>query len=205
MDADTPPTTARTLASSAARERRRAMLTLEHVKPLTGYVQQLRTQYPDVQFPDFDPMDGGINARVLFLFEKPGPMTAEAGRGSRVGSGFISRDNDDPSADATFHFMQAAGLLRAETVLWNAIPGWNGTRKVTGQELREGLEELKRLLTVLHQLQCIVLVGLNAQRAMPWLADGQYRVIASPHPSPLVKAKYPARWRDIPQIWKNAR
>lgn len=172
-----------------------------YVKPLKRYVQQLRTRYPDIQFPDFDPMDGGINARVLFLFEKPGPMTAEAGRGNREGSGFISRDNNDPSADATFHFMKTAGLPRSQTVLWNAIPGWNGTRKVTGQELREGLEELKRLLKILRQLECIALVGLNAQRAMPWLAASPYRVIASPHPSPLVRARYPERWRKIPSIW----
>jgi hypothetical protein len=28
----------------------------------------------------------------------------------RTGSGFISRDHDDPTAEATFHFMRKAGL-----------------------------------------------------------------------------------------------
>jgi hypothetical protein len=48
--------------------------------------------------PDFDPLDGGVNAQVLFLLEKPGPMAAEDGK--RAGSGFISRDNDDGTAEA---------------------------------------------------------------------------------------------------------
>jgi hypothetical protein len=43
----------------------------------------------------------------LFLFEKLGPMTAEAG-----GSGFISRNNDDPTAEATFRFMEQAKIPR---------------------------------------------------------------------------------------------
>jgi len=81
--------------------------------------------------PDFDPLDGGINAEVLFLFEKPGPMTS--------GSGFISRDNDDPTAETTMDFMAKAGLARERTVTWNVIPWWwNGTTKVTPAELRQG-------------------------------------------------------------------
>ncbi len=50
----------------------------------------------ELEVPDFDPMDAGVEARILFLFEKPGPMTSKHKTGKRVGSGFISRDNDDP-------------------------------------------------------------------------------------------------------------
>ena len=53
--------------------------------------------------PDFDPLDGGIETRTLFLFEKPGRMTAD-GFARRFGSGFISRNNDDQTAEATFAF-----------------------------------------------------------------------------------------------------
>lgn len=42
-----------------------------------------------VEVPDVDPLDGGIGAEVPFLFEKPVPMTATAGRRSRIG--FIGR------------------------------------------------------------------------------------------------------------------
>src|SRR5882672_5086390 len=101
------------------RLQRKAMLGLAHVAPLTAYAAELR-QRDNVQVPDFDPLDGGVNARVLFLFEKPGPMTAESG--PRTGSGFISRDNDDPTAEATFKFMQQAGIPRKLTVIWNIVP-----------------------------------------------------------------------------------
>jgi hypothetical protein len=80
----------RAMREAEVRERRRAMLHEPHIEPLTLYAARLREHGFDV--PEFDPLDGGINAQVLFLFEKPGPMTASEG-----GSGFISRNNDDPS------------------------------------------------------------------------------------------------------------
>lgn len=62
----------RSMSDAAVREGRRAMLGDPHVKPLTDYVAKLRKRGPG-EVPDFDPLDGGVNARVLFLFEKPGP------------------------------------------------------------------------------------------------------------------------------------
>src|SRR5258705_7617442 len=115
------------------------MLTLRNVAPLTAYAAKLRSS-GSVEVPEFDPLDGGINARALFLFEKPGPMTVgENNTRKRSGSGFISRNNDDPTAEASFAFMQLAGIPRKLTVSWNVIPWWNGTRKVTEPELRDGL------------------------------------------------------------------
>jgi hypothetical protein len=69
------------------------MLYEPHIEPLTLYAARLRESGFDV--PESDPLDGGVNAQVLFQFEKPGPMTASEG-----GSGFVSRNNDDPSAEA---------------------------------------------------------------------------------------------------------
>ena len=66
----------RSLRDLAVRERRKAMLNLPHVAPLTAYAAKLRDS-DSIEVPEFDPFDGGINAQVLFLFEKPGPMTAE--------------------------------------------------------------------------------------------------------------------------------
>jgi hypothetical protein len=76
----------------------KAMLTLPHIAPLSAYAAKLRLR-GSVEVPEFDPLDGGVNARILFLFEKPGPMTADGSTFSeRSGSGFISRD--DPTAEA---------------------------------------------------------------------------------------------------------
>src|SRR5690242_12415653 len=90
----------RSMRDAGVRQRRRAMLTLPHVAPLTAYAAELRLR-SSVEVPEFDPLDGGVDARVLFLLEKPGPMTADGSRFSgRSGSGFISRNNDDPTAAA---------------------------------------------------------------------------------------------------------
>jgi hypothetical protein len=127
------------MRDAKVRQRRKAMLTMPYIAPLTAYAAKLRLRGSG-EVPEFDPLDGGVDARVLFLFEKPGPMTADGSAFSgRSGSGFISRNNDDPSAEATIDFMKKAGIPRALTVSWNVIPWWNGTRKVTGSELRDAL------------------------------------------------------------------
>jgi hypothetical protein len=134
-----------------------------HIRPLTTYVGELRKRYSAWEFPDFDPLDGGVKADMLFLLEKPGPMTSPSHK--RRGSGFISRDNNDPTAEAIFLFMRAAGIERSRTVLWNTIPGWNRTRAMAAGEVDWGIDELKRLLPLLPRLRTIVLVGKKAQRA----------------------------------------
>jgi hypothetical protein len=48
------------------------MLNEPHIAPLADYVQRLRDIHPAWEFPNFDPLDGGTNAEILFLLEKPG-------------------------------------------------------------------------------------------------------------------------------------
>lgn len=173
------------------------MLCLPHVKPLTVFAATLRKRGLG-EVPEFDPLDGGVNARALFLFEKPGPMTAE-----QHGSGFISRNNDDPTAEATVEFMQKAGIPRELTVTWNLIPAWNGTRKITGQELREGVKRLAELMVLLPELRAVVLVGRRAASVEHCLKEQHpgFHIFASAHPSPLVRAKFLDRWNAIPSEW----
>src|SRR5260370_6932856 len=98
------------------------MLNLPHVAPLTAYAAKLRLR-GSVEVPDFDPLDGGVDARVLFLSEKPGSKTADGSKFSgRSGSGFVSRNNADPTAAATIDFMQKAHIPRHLTISWNVIP-----------------------------------------------------------------------------------
>jgi hypothetical protein len=120
---------------------RKGLLNLPHIAPLSHFAATLRAQDRG-EVPEFDPLDGGVDAKALFLFEKPGPMTDATKTGKRSGSGVISRDNDDPTAEATFRFMQDAGIPRKLTITWNVIPWWNGTRRISGAELREGVDAL---------------------------------------------------------------
>ncbi len=95
------------------------MLRDAHMQPLTAYVETLRVDHPSWEFPDFDPLDGGSNTDILFLLEKPGPTTSANGKGS----GFISRSNNDATAEATFGFMREADIPRKRSVIWNVVPG----------------------------------------------------------------------------------
>lgn len=187
------------MRDAGVRVRRSLMLHLPHVVRLTAYAHSLR-QSGSGEVPDFDPCDGGTDAQVLFLFEKPGPMTAQG-----TGSGFISRDNDDPTAAATFRFMEEARLPRKLTVIWNVIPWWNGTVKVTRQERVEGAKEVRELLGLLPELRAVVMVGKNAASVRSGLESTGKKLFASDHPSPRVKARWPERWKAIPSTWAEAR
>jgi G:T/U-mismatch repair DNA glycosylase len=170
--------------------------------PLTDMVDELRAEERGY-VPDMDPLDGGVVARLLFLMEKPGPMTAPREAGKQ-GSGFISRDNDDQTAAAIFGFMNASRIPRDQTLLWNAIPWWNGTIRITPQEWRDGLSRLEALTALLPDLRGVVLVGKKAERARAFLTERGLSVWASAHPSPRNRAAYPARWNAIPEIWSEA-
>lgn len=199
------PDQPRALRSREARESRRAMLDLPHVAPLTAYAVELRSRGVGT-VPDFDPLDGGIAAKVLFLFEKPGPMTdAHAPPGLRMGSGFVSRDNDDPTAEATFRFMRQAGVPRTMAVLWNAVPWWNGTTRLSSEELTAGADAASVLLSLLPDLRAIVLVGAKARRLAPRLAGLKPGLLTSAHPSPIVRASRPELWNAIPDAWSRVR
>lgn len=196
-DADKPCS----LRDPLVQAERRKGLQLPHMVPLSAFAARLRAAGIG-EVPDFDPMDGGTAATFLFLFEKPGPMTSiSTGRSNRRGSGYISRNNDDPTAEATFHFMLEAGVPRRSSVLWNTIPAWNGTRKITMPELQQGAASAAELVGLLPDLRAIVLVGLRAKAAGPLLSHLGLPILRSDHPSPLVRARWPERWRSIPSQW----
>jgi hypothetical protein len=109
----------------------------------------------------------------------------------------------DPTAEATFNFMRKAGVPRAAAVLWNVVPWWNGTREVSTQELREGVSCVRDLIERLPNLRAVVLVGGAAARARPLLASNGLALLRSDHPSPLVRARWPERWRAIPAEWSK--
>ncbi|WP_210526244.1 uracil-DNA glycosylase family protein [Rubellimicrobium arenae] len=186
--------TAPSLASPAEVARRRARLGDPANAPLAAHVRALRTRLEGL-VPDMDPLDGGTAARVLLLLEKPGPQAAR--------TGFVSRDNPSPTSAAIRAFLDQAGLARRDTLIWNSIPAWNGTIRVTGAELARGAAELPPLLSLLPRLDTVILVGRRAQR-LEGLLPAPLRVLASAHPSPQVRAAFPDRWRAIPDIWASA-
>ena len=188
----------RALKDPQVLQERRALLSQPHMASLVAYVGQLRAR-PDSYVPDFDPLDGGVSARVLLLMEKPGPKTDP----SNGGSGFISRDNDDRTAEAIFDFAKRADLPRETTVIWNFIPWWNKTIAMTASERKDAITELPNLLKLFPRLAGVILVGRTASRALPFLQH--IPTIVSAHPSAQVFASYPDRWHAIPDVWRRAK
>ena len=109
----------------------------------------------------------------------------------RPGSGFISVDNDDQTAENCWQAREAAGLVDG-VLHWNIVPWYLGvaSRKPTGAELKDGATELLGLMRLLPQLDTVVLSGRYAQTG--WrrhlassLHRSAVRVIETWHPSPL--------------------
>jgi uracil-DNA glycosylase len=173
---------AKSLADPKIVALRREALAEAHVAPLLAFVEELRRSAP-AGVPDFDPMDGGVNAECLFLLEAPGSKA--------VGSGFISRNNPDETAKNFFHLNAEAGLARQRTVTWNAVPWYIGTgnriRAAGKADLKAAEAPLRQLLSLLPHLRVVVLVGRKSQRfasVVQSVASG-VSVLQCPHPSPL--------------------
>ena len=173
----------KTLADPDAKRERLAQLSRAHIAPLTRFVRNLRRRTrlgPDI--PYFDPLDGGVGASCLFLFEAPGPKAVE--------TGFVSRNNHDESARNFFELSHRAGLPRQRTVLWNIVPWYVGgggrIRAASRADIAAGRTHLARLLPLLPQLRVVVLSGRKAQVVAPWLeaTAPRLRILTMPHTSP---------------------
>ena len=173
-----------------------------HILPLERLVQKWRRELREMDVPHFDPDDGGTRAKLLFLFEKPGPMAT-----SKRGSGFISQDNNDPTARAVKSFLAEASIHRSQVVIWNAIPAWDGERRIRAEARRKAPQYLLELLAELPSVRVIVAVGREASKLLQKLDSGftsVYTVVPSLHPSPINRASRYAAWSAIPHVWHGA-
>ena len=178
-DDDYPKSLGKTNVKAARLE----MLSQEHILPLTDFVNQIRAEKGLTdEVPYFDPLDGGINARCLFVLEAPGGKTLQ--------SCFLSRNNPDETARNFFQLNQEAGLPRKETISWNIVPWYIGSgtriRGATRKDVQEGLPYLDRLIELLPDLRVIVLVGKKAQVIRSYTGGNwlRYHILDCPHPSP---------------------
>jgi uracil-DNA glycosylase len=161
---------------------------------LERLVAALRAEQGGRDVPGFDPLDGGIEARLLLLLETPGPRI-------RRMSGIVSRDNPTGTGRNLRRFLDGAGLARADTVIWNAVP-WvihaSGARNRPPRtaEIEAGLRALPRLLDLLPCLEVAVLAGRIAGQARGILEAVRpgLPILTMPHPSPTFVCTSP----DVP-------
>lgn len=107
--------------------------------------------------PDFDPTEAGVEAPILLLLEAPG---AKATR-ERGGSGFVSPDNDDGTAENMWRLLREAGIdRRREVVTWNVVPWYIGSdrkiRPADSDDLLEGRRYIQELRELLPALRVVV-------------------------------------------------
>jgi hypothetical protein len=119
----------------------------------------------ELKFPSVDPNDGGVNAKVLFLQHTPGRKA--------VRSGFVSRDNPDPTARNAGKALDYAGFARTDYLRWNVVPYYISTKdkdgKATGRQVREAAPYTQAFIDRLPKLRVVVFCGRKAQMAIKYL------------------------------------
>jgi hypothetical protein len=164
-------------------QRKRRLLRSPRMRPLTEYVERLRGERGQDDIPDFDPTQGGVDARVLLLLEAPGRLGATV----RRGSGFISPDNSDPTAENTWRLMLEAGVDRRLAINWNVVPWYVGSDakldRPGSADLIAARAATRELLALLPDLRVVVLLGLVAHKAWDALGVSQPPALRTWHPS----------------------
>jgi hypothetical protein len=110
--------------------------------------------------PHVAPVHGGTSARLLWGLRDPGPATTDPEHHERR---FLCLENDDATAGRLCILLDDAGIRVADTLPWNAYP-WYINRKPSTEELRAGVDPLRRLLHLLPDLRIVLLLGTEARR-----------------------------------------
>jgi uracil-DNA glycosylase family 4 len=153
------------------------------------------------EVPYFDPNNGNENAKFLFVLEAPGPKA--------VKTGFISFDNPDQTAKNFKEQLEEAGVKRSEIAVWNIVPWYLGNSEKTkiraaqSCDVAKCLDYLGQLVSIMQNLECIVLVGGAARKAHVYLSHKtRVRVLSCHHPSPRVKNLFPATSEENVAVFK---
>ncbi|WP_144760066.1 uracil-DNA glycosylase [Methylobacterium dankookense] len=184
------PDQPKSLRDQGALAARRALAEAPHIAPIRALARRIAVERA-APVPDPDPLDGGVAARLLLLLETPGPAIFR--------TGFVSRDNATGTAANLFRFLAEAGIARADTLIWNAVP-WvihaEGAlnRAPRRAELRAAEPYLAPLLDLLPDLAVVVLAGRFAGEARGAIAHLRpvLPAIGVPHPSPTYVCTAPA-------------
>ena len=187
--------------------RREADIDLPHVATLNAWVRSLRNRLgPSAIVPWFDPQDGGCDAQILWLLEAPGPKaTCERG-----GSGFISCNNNDGTAQNTWETREEAGVSRKWVVHWNVIPYYIGTdtkiRAYQPNDIAAVGPFIRELIDLLPNLKVVILGGEAARKVWQDFAPRHRKlhVIVCPHPSPTNLNTRPGNRELVVDAWREA-
>ena len=139
-----------------------------HIAPINRFIDDLGRLDDAGHPPYIAPTYKGVACPGLVVLRDPGPKA-----GGDKGSGFLSVQNDDETAERQFRFMAESGVDFSDMLPWNAYP-WYINAKPNAHQIREGCGPLKRVLDMLPRLQVILLLGGDARQA--------WKVFESEHP-----------------------
>ena len=142
-----------------------------HVEPINRLVDDLIAEKDGSWMPYIPPYHGGIQAKILLVYQDPGKMTST----EHGGSGFLGCENDDPSAQVVAECLDAAGIDQRDVISWNAYPWFRPDQGVvTTSMIDQGLDPMWRLIGLLPDLHTIVTGGAKAPES--------WRRFATRHP-----------------------
>ena len=157
-----PWKTHRPLGNRAEIKRRESELWAPNVAPLNEMVRRIRRETGDETVPWLDPSGAGVDAKVLLLLRDPSnaadPITKQ-------GTGFISPDNPDRTADNITWLRGQAGLLPSELVHWTAVPWRIADGVSVRDQIRQATPFLKEFVRYLQGLRAVVCMGHDARKA----------------------------------------
>lgn len=138
-----------------------------HVSPLVAFTDDVAEErgLPRGALPYPDPDGGGVHAQVLVLLAAPSPPA----RKETGGSGLLTIDNDDRISGRQRGAVRAAGLPRAKTVSWNAVP-WPADD--AAPHCVAGARSLIALIGLLDDLRVVVTLGSIARDV--WSIAGEW-------------------------------
>ncbi|PRY70497.1 hypothetical protein B0I08_101633 [Glaciihabitans tibetensis] len=138
------------------------------VREVNQLCDALMAEKPDSTVPYIAPHHNAANARILSLYSNPGPARRPSPQ-----PGFLSGENDDPSAERMSQIYTTVGLSDADVMPWNSYP-WNVHESYPNglppQLVVDGLGPLKRMLELHPKIRAVVAHGSDAQRSMKLLA-----------------------------------
>lgn len=128
------------------------------VERINRFIDELGAKHDTGHPPYIPPMCGGSDALALSISRDPGPKA-----GGTTGSGFLSIENDDPSAERMGKFLAEAGIDYAQVVPWNAYP-WYINSDPTTDQLLAGVEPLRDLIGLMPRLRMVLAHGTAARK-----------------------------------------
>ncbi|MCJ1709634.1 uracil-DNA glycosylase [Clavibacter michiganensis subsp. phaseoli] len=157
-----------------------------HIRPINEFIDGLRDRDGRGWAPYVAPHHGGVDAEILSILRDPGPKAH-----FEKGSGFLSVENDDVTAERQCTLFAANGIPSRVVLPWNGYPWYINAAPDKEQSLA-GARVIRELLHQLAAVRIVLLQGNDAQRIWDLVVEEEPDIVSASgvsvhktiHPSP---------------------